>query len=219
MLTATSWQFLIYIVDYQAGMHTSSVDKMKAFRDKYLEPRGSENLSILDIGAQEVHENGSYKPLFKHRPNWNYRGVDMVAGNNVDIVLNDPYDWHQVPSNSVDVVISGQAFEHIEFFWLSMLEIARVLKPGGICCIIAPSSGYEHRYPVDCWRFYPDGFAALAKYAKLEALETYTQWEDLSHYGEGDNCWHDSVLIAQKKNSYGLRDSVRRWLVQLSRKL
>ena len=30
----------------------------------------------------------------------------------------------------------------------------------------APSRGPEHRYPNDCWRFYPDGYRALAKYAR-----------------------------------------------------
>jgi hypothetical protein len=31
----------------------------------------------------------------------------------------------QVASDSADVVISGQAFEHIQYFWITMLEIAR----------------------------------------------------------------------------------------------
>ena len=76
--------------------------------------------------------------------------MDMTPGKNVDIVLPSPYRWRGIESNSVDVLISGQAFEHIEFFWITMLEIARVLKPGGLCCIIAPSGGAEHKYPVDC---------------------------------------------------------------------
>jgi len=200
-------------------MHASSVDKMRAFRDKYLISKKDESLSILDVGSQEVYENGSYKPLFADYPQWKYQGLDMVDGNNVDIVLKDTYDWSQIRSNSVDVIISGQAFEHIEYFWLSMMEIARVLKLGGICCIVAPSSGYEHRYPVDCWRFYPDGFRAMAKYARLMPIEIYTQWEDSNIYDEGANCWHDSVLIAKKEKAYGVRDSLRRFFVQLSEKL
>src|SRR5262249_11476017 len=98
-------------------------------------------------------------------------------------------------------------------------EIARVLKPGGYCCIIAPSSGYEHRYPVDCWRFYPDGFAALAKHAKLDLVDAYTQWEDQPQYDPHTNCWHDSVLIGTKGRAFGMRDGLRRWLIQMSRKL
>lgn len=198
-------------------MHISSMDKMRAFREKYLESRTNTALQILDIGSQEV--NGSYKSIFSDQPLWKYQGCDMVEGKNVDIVLTDPYDWKQIKSNSADVIISGQAFEHVELFWITMLEIARVLKPGGLCCIIAPSGGFEHRYPVDCWRFYPDGFSALAKYAKLSVVESYTQWEDLPQYDNDNNCWHDSVLIARKDRAIGFRDALRQQLIQWSRQL
>lgn len=79
-----------------------------------------------------------------------------------------------------------------------MLEIARILKPHGICCIIAPSGGPEHRYPVDCWRFYPDGCAALARFAKLELIEVSTQWEAEERYDEGSNPWKDTMMVARK---------------------
>ena len=199
-------------------MHQSSFDRMQKFRNQHLQAKLTENLTILDLGSQEVHVNGSYKPIFQDVSNWKYVGIDMVAGNNVNIVLNDPYKWSEVASNSADVLISGQAFEHIEFFWLSMLEVERVLKPGGICCIIAPSGGHEHRYPVDCWRFYADGFSALARYARLIPLEVATQWSDLPEYDEGTNVWHDSVLIAQKPARASFRNAIRRALIQLSRK-
>lgn len=173
-------------------MHQSSYIKMEKFVDKYLDK--DRELTILDIGSQDV--NGTYKPLFNN-PNWNYFGVDMLEAENVDIVLKNIYNWREIKSNSIDVVVSGQAFEHIEFFWVSMFEVSRVLKKDGFCCIIAPSSGFEHRYPVDCWRFYPDGFKALAKYSYLSAIDIYTEWEKLE-YSDGENIWHDSVLIAQK---------------------
>lgn len=175
-------------------MHQSSLDKMERFYNQYLKDLRQEQLFIVDLGSQDV--NGTYKPFFD-APSWTYLGIDMSPGKNVDLVLADPYQWNEIASNSVDIVISGQAFEHIEFFWLTMEEIARVMKPGGLCCIIAPSGGIEHRYPVDCWRFYPDGFSALARYAKLIELETYTQWNSDS-YTDGSEIWNDTVLIAQK---------------------
>ena len=151
-------------------MHQSSFENMRAFRDNYLSGREKEALRIIDLGSCDV--NGSYRSLFD-KPNWSYTGVDLEKGPNVDIVLENPYLLNGIRSNSVDVLISGQTFEHIEYFWITMLEIARVLKTGGLCCIIAPSGGYQHRYPVDCWRFYPDGFSALARFAGLEAKEIY----------------------------------------------
>jgi SAM-dependent methyltransferase len=167
---------------------------MIAFRNKYLEGKKNEPLSILDLGSFDV--NGSYREYFEVS-SWTYRGIDMAAGKNVDIVLQDPYNWREIKSGSADVVISGQAFEHIEFFWLTMLEIARVLKQGGLCCLIAPSGGPAHFYPVDCWRFYADGFAALARFSSLEVLEIYSQ-EGPTGYSDGSDMWQDMVLVCRK---------------------
>lgn len=182
---------------------------MTVFRDRYLLPTKSPQ-RILDLGSQDV--NGSYRSLFDES-SWDYIGLDMAAGKNVDIVLGTPYVWKEIPSNSADVLISGQAFEHIQYFWITMLEVARVLKPGGICCILAPSSGPEHRYPMDCWRFYPDGMASLAKFAQLEVVEAVTQWDDL---GDRDSdCWHDSMLVCRKSNHgwwWNSKSDLKRWL-------
>ena len=88
-------------------------------------------------------------------------------------------DWPELKSRSVDVLVSGQTFEHTEFFWETIMEIYPVLKPGGLCCIIAPATGNEHRFPLDCWRIFADGFRALARYAGLEVLHAHTHWEEL----------------------------------------
>jgi hypothetical protein len=95
-----------------------------------------------------------------------------------------------------------------------MLEVARVLKPGGICCILAPSSGPEHRYPTDCWRFYPDGMTSLAHFAQLEVIEATTQWEDKG-YADGSDWWHDSMLVCRKPDNgtwRNAKNSLQRWV-------
>jgi SAM-dependent methyltransferase len=145
-------------------------------------------LSVVDIGSYDV--NGSYRALFD-APQWNYVGVDLEAGPGVDVVLASPY---RLPfaSGSVDLVISGQAFEHVEYFWLMWMEMLRLLKPGGRIFLIAPSRGPEHRYPQDCWRFYPDGYRALAKIGHCELLEVGTDWEP--HADPGSN-WGDTVGV------------------------
>jgi SAM-dependent methyltransferase len=178
-------------------MHPSSFEKVAAFRREYLDARKHERLTILDLGSQDI--NGSYRPLFQE-PEWRYIGVDMAAGTNVHIVLKNPYHWREIPPGSVDVIISGQTFEHTEFFWETAAQIARALKPDGLCCILAPSAGPEHRYPLDCWRFYPDGLRAVARYAGLEVLAATTQWTDLPHFDNESNKWHDSMLVARKRH-------------------
>ena len=192
-------QLILDSVNGNISMHLSSYNNMKRFISEYMASKEDSPLKIADIGSQDVDLVGNYRSLFTS-PSWQYFGVDMSAGANVDIVLHDPYHWKELASNTFDVVISGQALEHIEFFWLAIMEIQRILKPGGICCLIAPSSGPEHRYPVDCWRFYPDGFRALARYAKLQVLEVYVQW-DSELYPDRDAVWNDCVLIARKPES------------------
>jgi len=165
-------------------MHPTSFQKMKNFVDKYLDV--NKKLRILDVGSYS--KNGTYKELFS-KPNWRYQGCDITAGPNVDIVMPDPY---KIPAKDAtyDVVISGQTLEHTEFFWVLMKEIARVLKSGCLICIIVPSKGHLHRYPVDCWRFYLDGMEAIIKWIDFIKLETYIDVE---------SDWGDCVLIAKKK--------------------
>lgn len=66
-----------------------------------------------------------------------------------------------------------------EFFWLTFMEILRILKSDGILLITVPANAAVHRYPVDCWRFYPDSGMALRNWArrqgvKAELLESFT---------------------------------------------
>jgi hypothetical protein len=47
----------------------------------------------------------------------------------------------------------------------------RVLKPGGLFYLDVPSNGLFHRYPVDCWRFYPDSALALARWSTHNKID------------------------------------------------
>lgn len=170
-------------------MHRSSFVKMESFVHAYLGAHAAAPLRILDFGSQVVDEQEtSYRPLFERDP-WVYVGLDIEPGLNVDLPVGDPFNW-PVESDSVDVVISGQAFEHVDYFWVSAFEIGRVLKPGGVAVLIAPSSGPEHRFPIDCWRFYRDGFAAVASYLGFEVLDVFTDWDRA--------VWGDTILVMRK---------------------
>ena len=177
-------------------MHQSSYENMKEFVQsnfKNLDPK--KKLRVLDVGSLDL--NGSYRNLFD-ADFWIYEGLDMEHGENVDFVPADPYNWKELRSNTYDLIISGQALEHIEFPWKTFENLERLLKPSALCCIIAPSSGPEHKHPVDCWRFYPDGMKALCKHSNLETISCSIiekKTEDNSF-----ELWKDLVLVAQKKN-------------------
>ena len=171
-------------------MHRSSYLSMQKFKKKYLE--NQTKLKILDVGSYDSSGSSfNYRQLFNDE-RWEYFGMDLKDGPNVDIIVSDVYNWKEIENETYDVIISGQAFEHMEFFWKAIKEISRILKTGGYCCIIAPSSGPVHKNPVDCYRFTSEGMEEIAKYGGLTILETYTNNKEES------SPWHDSVLIAKK---------------------
>jgi SAM-dependent methyltransferase len=131
---------------------------------------------------------GSYRQLITNKK-WKYTGADVETGTNVDTVIED----YEFPYNDAafDIVISGQTIEHIEFPWVWFKEMARVLKPGGYCCIIAPAVIHEHKYPIDTFRYYPDGMRALAKWSNLEVI-------DVRRLRVHNKRMEDTYLIAKK---------------------
>jgi len=177
-------------------MHKSALDKMRVFIEEYLENYSTEQLYILDIGSRVIYPQVSQKPLFKNA-NWIYKGLDIEGGENVDIVVSDPYDWKELETNSFDVVICNQVFEHISYFWVTTFEIGRVLKEGGLACIIVPSGGGEHKFPMDTFRYYPDGLSVLCGYIGFKNLEVYMQSDNL-HYSDGSDFYRDSCLVMKK---------------------
>ena len=171
-------------------MHTSSHEKVAAFVATYLNEFRDTRLDILDVGSQIVSaQELTYRSLFDS-PNWSYTGLDVEAGLNVDVVPADAYRWNEIEADTFDVVVSGQTFEHIPFFWATAFEIARVLRPGGLAVITAPGRGPYHRYPVDCWRFHDDGFVAVADHVEFEVLDAFTDWKR--------NMWEESIVVMRK---------------------
>lgn len=140
---------------------------MKKFVDRFI----NTGQSVLDVGSQCVDgQTMNYRQLMPQGVN--YCGLDIEAGINVTLVAHNQYAW-PIEDNSMDIVICGQTLEHVEYPWLTMKEIGRVLKPDGKCCIIAPSKIELHRFPIDTYRYNPDGMAALAKWSKLNVLDVY----------------------------------------------
>lgn len=176
-------------------MHFSAYDKACVFRAAYLADCENTPLTVLDVGSAMVDGQNLANRAAMANDAWRMIGLDIEPGLNVDVVVADPYDWSEIASGSVDVVTCSEVFEHAEYFWITILEIARVLKPKGLAFITSPGGGPRHRFPVDCWRFYDDAFPALARYAGLNLLEAQVQW--VPAYRKGIQ-WRDSSAVMQK---------------------
>ena len=166
-------------------MHASSMENMQRCIEWFA---GDRPLKVVDLGAMNV--NGSYQELLPS--NADYVGVDLEEGPGVDVVLTDVYHL-PFEDNSIDIVMSGQMLEHCGHFWRVFTEVSRVLKPEGLAFMIAPSSGPVHRYPVDCYRFYPDSYQALAEWSGLRLVQCWTDergpWHDIvGSFKKGATC-------------------------------
>jgi len=145
-------------------MHASSYETMRILLDRHRallpgRPR------VADVGASDV--NGTYKPLLA---GWaDYTGIDLAAGPNVDLIA-APYE---VPGAPYDAILCGQVLEHTEDMPRLVAAIAAALRLGGVCFLAAPHTWEEHRYPVDCWRIFPDGMEWLLRGAALDRVEVF----------------------------------------------
>jgi hypothetical protein len=75
-----------------------------------------------------------------------------------------------------------------------------VLKPNGLFYLNAPSNGIFHRFPIDCWRFYPDSGKALVNWAQRNNYKTVLLD---SFIGQQDNdIWNDFVAVFLKDEQF-----------------
>ena len=148
-------------------MHQTSMDSMQWIINTYFKGIVGR---VLDVGAC-VTEYGAenYRRLFKDT-SLVYTGCDICKGNNVDVEMPTPYE---IPSQwgKFEVIVSGQAAEHVQdvYKWVKALRCA--LQPQGYLAIISPFDFRIHRYPFDCWRILPDGYIwLLGEFLKMDVL-------------------------------------------------
>ena len=187
-------------------MHASAMAQMRRCVDTYLSQ--GRRYRVVDFGSRiSDGQRNSHRDLLAEY-DVDYVGVDIDEGRNVDVVMKRPY---KIPlgANSVDVVISGQVVEHIPFFWASFLELARILRPGGLIFLTVPSRGHTHDV-YDCWRIYPDGLRAVAAMSRLELLEGRTDFPpttdgrrfDYAGIDQTRAYWGDTVGVFRKPRRY-----------------
>jgi SAM-dependent methyltransferase len=168
-------------------VHSTAYEELAKFAEM-LDP--STHLKIGDVGAYDV--NGCLRPLFTN-DKWIYRGIDMSAGPNVDIVVSSETDWTCIDDGEFDVVVSVSTLEHTRRPWLVVREIARIMKAGGVGCLCAPYTWPLHDYPIDCWRMYPEAMRTIIEDAGLAVKELY-----MRQYPEAPPDRGDTIAIFTK---------------------
>ena len=186
-------------------MHASSLENLQRCFDLVfdggadLDGRAPASITVLDLGAGEAGDG--HRRIFDH-PSFRFVGADLRPGPGVDVVLDDPV---RLPfdDGAVGVVLASHVLQRRERFWDAFQEMARVLAPEGLIILIAPSAGPIYGDPVDCYRFYPDAYIALAKLAGCHLLECRV---------DERGPWYDLVGIFSKQ-ARGLPARPRRTLL------
>lgn len=179
-------------------MHASALEYGKRFFEIYMEDWFER---VLDIGSLDI--NGSLRSVCPAR--LAYTGIDLSPGKGVDFVLSDPYAY-PFPDGHFHMIVSTSCFEHDPWFWVTFLEAVRVLAPGGLLYINAPSNGFYHGHPFDHWRFFPDAGLALQAWAQrsgvtVDLLESFTGARATGEF------WSDFVMVYRKPDGAPPKDS------------
>lgn len=86
-------------------------------------------------------------------PGWEYSGLDVMDGPNVDVVG----DAHRLsslyPRHHFDAIMACSVLEHLMMPWKFVVELNRVLKPGAIGVFTTHQCWPLHDQPWDFWRF------------------------------------------------------------------
>jgi lipopolysaccharide biosynthesis protein len=92
------------------------------------------NALVVDIGSFDINGNNQY--LFD---DCLYMGVDLKPGRNVDFASTG----HQLnlPEESIDFIVSTECFEHDQYYKKTLLNIIRMLKPGGMFVFTCATTG------------------------------------------------------------------------------
>lgn len=112
-------------------------------------------IKILEIGSREVTGRSDARKRFSEAE---YVGFDYYPGTNVD-VIGDAHKLSQYfRDEKFDIIYSSAVFEHFAMPWLVAIEIAKLLKVGGIVFVETHYSFSSHERP---WHFFQFSDMAL----------------------------------------------------------
>jgi len=154
------------------------------------------NGKLLDFGCGSK----PYEKLFKNSNN--YVGVE-VSGNKENLKSDIYYDGITLPfaDNTFDSILCTEVFEHVEQLDDVIIELYRVLKPGGRMIVTSPFICIEHEMPYDFRRFTFNGLINLMKKNNFKILKSQKFLNNFHVIFQTLNFYVYKVFL-KKKNKY-----------------
>lgn len=189
--------------------HKAQVAFFEELQKRFCE-RFSKAVKILEVGSQNI--NGTVRDFFAS--DIDYLGIDLGMTKCVDWVI--PGELIELPDNWADIVISTECFEHCQDWDKVLINMIRILKPGGLCIITCASGERPTHGTIDSEEasspftssYYknlgPDNIAnriRLGAYFERHSFEINSIDNDLYFWGvcssslikEIDDYWEDPV--------------------------
>jgi len=149
-------------------VHDQALPMIPRFFDRLREARPG---MLLEVGSR-ARSGVSRKGLLPS--GWRYTGVDVMAGDNVDVVGDAHRLSEFLPRAAFDAVLSVSVLEHLLMPWKFVVELNRVLAPGALGLFTTHQCWPMHDRPWDFWRFSADAWAALLNRATgFEIIERH----------------------------------------------
>ena len=120
---------------------------------KFIESLDCSQLDVLEISGKREDEFDFHSYRIADYPEY-----DICAG--------------PLASESFDLVIAEQVFEHIKYPDRAALHVFHMLRPGGIFIITTPFLVRIYPAPLDCFRWTEDGIRILLETAGFSVLKT-----------------------------------------------
>jgi len=142
----------------------------------FLEKYQREYDSLLLAGEGE-----EVKPVYAKLLKLNAEQIDTAG-----IMKDMDYYWdfeESFPTNkSYQCVISQSMIEHLIDPFKHIRDLSALLEPEGILIVHTVMPGFDyHRYPIDCFRFYPDWFEEISKRLEMKILDKYIRNSRISY--------------------------------------
>jgi SAM-dependent methyltransferase len=151
---------------------------------------------LLDFGCGSK----PYEKLFKNSNN--YVGVE-VSSNKENLKSDIYYNGIALPfaDNSFDSVLCTEVFEHVEQLDDVIIELYRVLKPGGRMIVTTPFMCVEHEMPYDFRRFTFNGLINFMKKNNFKILKAQKLLNNFHVFFQTLNFYICKVFL-KKKNKF-----------------
>lgn len=167
---------------------------------------------LLDVGSSETPYRELFEQHVRHYVGMEYPPAvldkqpdmwDLLY--NVHHLLNLLGDGRQLPirTSSVDTVLCTEVLEHVPDARPMMVEMGRVLKPGGKLLVTVPFVQPLHELPSDFHRFTPPALEAYAKEAGLRVESITPRGNFASACGAMLSQWIIRSIGAKTRQSDG----------------